>query len=1367
MAVERNIGIPAETNIRPTFKTSTHAVTFSNENRGGTHVYASVKDACLRLTRDRMETAMGVVLVEQPLEAIPTREYRMRKLPYADKTTGKFLLFRPANFKESDYNIIEITAANFLDFFELRFTAKEMSGEYQEQFAPDYSGTFYDDKPAWMTREEPPFPYSEDAAWHDANWSSTLDTAAHKWKRHRYGDNNWSKPYAIYGNAQPKDYIDIRQLFVLREPSSGTPIEPETPSFTLADGTLNNEPVDATHGPWEDGAELPAGANVADYTFWEIQGPKNVYGQLKLPWQKKMVEINGDLIRYAESSSPDANTLAGPTESAAPGTAADTRLNEKKIVAIPKGSIHKYRWSRQKKQDGTYTVWKLNKFVEESGEYAEFMYRAFPENLLSYIIGNPDAIWTAAMGGDDLPFRPTEKQPERYSDRPFNPPAGHFLAKIHTVKYFNGELKRPWSDPVPDGTKNVPIHGITSDAGNDFKKDKNDVYLPASINLEAYLYMGDRLLNGVENITYKWTRIYNGGGDVTIDEADNFGTSRTAAVSPAQVNGKAIFECKQTWNKPDGSTEVFASEYEILDIHDGLNARLLTLQWNSNVFMVNGAVTSPSEIRLRAIEQNIFDADSALTWKRVTSATYHTAGFDWGTVAALTYTGKKLVVAPTDFDGTSNEYVYYCEAVDSKGNKFFDEVEITRIAVESGSDSFAVSLSNSTDQIATNADGSLIDTTFANDKTTFRVFEGGTEVTGQFTASATVENIVSDGLGTDNTVTVSVDAVNRKVSVTGWGKNVSAATATLKFFRAGDGTTANPDVTITKDWKLVRQKGFAELVLVDIDSVKAESPGFTFKPGDTAAKTLKANIMRNSAPIADAEYANYSIAWYDEYANHDVYTLPSSDVVPIGTARTQDFAPERVEFKNTVLVVVTTPEGMKISRRVDLTDVKDAKKQWILFGGYRTAPKKESDITAMPAVLGEVSPQKIDYSVNLTNGYKLGTRSAVALQGDGKHWNRAGELYDSAGALQTSTLWITDNLASLPLAWQDNGYFVIYGKEVDKSTVIWDKWIRVGAEKAAAGQNGGFFRDYFCIQSLNTILRDETQSPNDLPFGSASPLNTDGSLKATVTSNNITWYRQLPKFDEATQRIWKVQAEIGWTPNNIKEFRGWSTLLPFTAKPGPKGNPGSPGIRWRGNYDETGSYVVNDVVKHNGSAWICTQPNDINNTNTPYGSSTHWQLLVEAGDLPAHQWSGTSIRFQNPDGTWGPYVNLKGDAGPSGNNDIKLYRTDHWTGNAQQGGKMVVDTGDTTTKTLKITFSIRTYGDYMFSMGTGTMTSSGSTTVYNQQNNKYKRDQLGAHYTSYSVTRIITTSHRYIWALGSCDHPYGKVYEEVLEVVRI
>lgn len=38
----------------------------------------------------------------------------------------------------------------------------------------------------------------------------------------------------------------------------------------------------------------------------------------------------------------------------------------------------------------------------------------------------------------------------------------------------------------------------------------------------------------------------------------------------------------------------------------------------------------------------------------------------------------------------------------------------------------------------------------------------------------------------------------------------------------------------------------------------------------------------------------------------------------------------------------------------------------------------------------------------------------------------------------------------------------------------------------------------------------------------------------------------------------------------------------------------------------------------------------------------------ERGPAPDHQWKSTKLRFQKPDGTWGKYVDLKGERGASG-----------------------------------------------------------------------------------------------------------------------
>lgn len=36
------------------------------------------------------------------------------------------------------------------------------------------------------------------------------------------------------------------------------------------------------------------------------------------------------------------------------------------------------------------------------------------------------------------------------------------------------------------------------------------------------------------------------------------------------------------------------------------------------------------------------------------------------------------------------------------------------------------------------------------------------------------------------------------------------------------------------------------------------------------------------------------------------------------------------------------------------------------------------------------------------------------------------------------------------------------------------------------------------------------------------------------------------------------------------------------------------------------------------------------------------------GPAPEHEWNGTKLRFQNPDGSWGDFVDLKGPKGKPG-----------------------------------------------------------------------------------------------------------------------
>lgn len=66
----------------------------------------------------------------------------------------------------------------------------------------------------------------------------------------------------------------------------------------------------------------------------------------------------------------------------------------------------------------------------------------------------------------------------------------------------------------------------------------------------------------------------------------------------------------------------------------------------------------------------------------------------------------------------------------------------------------------------------------------------------------------------------------------------------------------------------------------------------------------------------------------------------------------------------------------------------------------------------------------------------------------------------------------------------------------------------------------------------------------------------------------------------------------------------------------------------------TGIIAVSMIVK---AAWK-------NPTATPPGNNAVIKIS------PDHQWSSTNLRFQNPDGTWGPSVDLMGARGVAGTN---------------------------------------------------------------------------------------------------------------------
>lgn len=64
------------------------------------------------------------------------------------------------------------------------------------------------------------------------------------------------------------------------------------------------------------------------------------------------------------------------------------------------------------------------------------------------------------------------------------------------------------------------------------------------------------------------------------------------------------------------------------------------------------------------------------------------------------------------------------------------------------------------------------------------------------------------------------------------------------------------------------------------------------------------------------------------------------------------------------------------------------------------------------------------------------------------------------------------------------------------------------------------------------------------------------------------------------------------------------------------------------------------------------------------------------GPMPEHEWKGTSLRFEEPDGEWGPYVNLKGEKGDPGRNGVGGMGPPGPQGPPGPGGSGTIEAGD-------------------------------------------------------------------------------------------
>jgi len=676
-------------------------------------------------------------------------------------------------------------------------------------------------------------------------WSDTFDsTKSHVWQRQRFGsgtsNTDWGIPVKIAGESyETGDYI--ANIFIRATSIPATP-----PQFI--NGRANNNPTGWFDTP-------PVGTD----KLWLTKAQKDVYGQLKSAWSTPIeIVLNPQLVRYNEKATPNPNNLVYD-ETGNLSNPLSTSLTDNGWVELYDPNQHKYLATRTEVSSGVYTQWTVIKIADESGEYQDYVFKNFLISETDDVLNNPNV------------YRPVGTTPLDWSDTPIASTVDQQLFVSSGRKYFNGELIDTWSDPIPFSGSDSFIAYITSTPGDNFKTNPNNgtsVTVPNEIELSAKLFKGVTEITGQ---SYSWVKFYD-DGDLLVPEID-LGTNDIITIVPGDVTGKAIYRCRQSYQGKD-----FDTEYSILDISDGIDAKHLQLTANANLLLaLNAGGFRPATITLKAYSQNLSD-EGVLHWKK--------DGVDVLNQNGTIYEGDELAVDYTDF-AVDAEITYTVISTDG----LQDTWTIYKTADGStGAAATLMILSNESHTVVQDAGTGIQDLNGA--KTKVAIFEGGTDVTSQWTIRK-----VDTGLTSTPADGVNL-SVGQFIQVTSIPTTSTSGYVTVNATKAGQ--------TLTKQFSVTKIEDPIGSVLVDIDSTV---DGFVFTPINQTNKVLIANLY------VDGIENNAGIELVEWYLDGTLNTR---------TQNTLTITPSMVNFNLTVRVRLRY-RGIWYARTINITDVKDAK----------------------------------------------------------------------------------------------------------------------------------------------------------------------------------------------------------------------------------------------------------------------------------------------------------------------------------------------------------------------------------------------------------------------------------------------------------
>jgi hypothetical protein len=379
-------------------------------------------------------------------------------------------------------------------------SSAENSGDVETQYAANFEGKRPNFLPSQISYEAYQAGYPNDATYIGGNPSDIIWVGGEydpllnqAWFRQRIGTQPWGIPVSISagGDYEQNQYLDVIFKWITPK-DSAAPIRPI-------------QPDDYTELPegWQSTPGVDYATDILTKDLYRSTALKNSYGILKSDWDLPiLISSDPQLVRYGNTPS------------------STDFLNETFWRGYFTPGLDTFMATRP---TGVSTNWTITKIDQESGEFDDFVFKAFSIGVTLVELQAAIPTLPIPFGGD---------APNDCSDAPFTVEEDEVLYMSKATKHSDGSFKTSWSLWKRfDGLDNIQAV-IEETPGSTFSKYRDDEGNIqdsfSTITLTPKLYKGPTELT--TNISsYKW---YRGATLIVFDPDTRFAINLGVELNP-------------------------------------------------------------------------------------------------------------------------------------------------------------------------------------------------------------------------------------------------------------------------------------------------------------------------------------------------------------------------------------------------------------------------------------------------------------------------------------------------------------------------------------------------------------------------------------------------------------------------------------------------------------------------------------------------------------------------------------------------------------------------------------------------------------------------------------------------------------------